>query len=81
MTSEAGANVMAHLRELIANQSLVGTTVESGHVLKSCDDFKYVDVTNDEVTEKQGCRFVFEDNSRIVLRLSGTGSRFFTCIG
>eukprot|EP00056_Hartaetosiga_gracilis_P014466 m.240639 g.240639 ORF g.240639 m.240639 type:complete len:553 (+) comp15636_c0_seq1:395-2053(+) len=74
VTSEAGAAVMELLRQYIADQSLVGTTFESGHVLASCDDFKYVDVTNNEVTEKQGCRFVFEDNSRIIFRLSGTGS-------
>ncbi len=50
----------------------------SGHTLASCDDFAYTDPTNGEVTAKQGIRFIFTDNSRIIFRLSGTGSR---CVG
>ncbi|CCW63347.1 unnamed protein product [Phytomonas sp. EM1] len=38
------------------------------------DNFEYSDPVDGSVTKKQGVRVVFEDNSRFVLRLSGTGS-------
>lgn len=38
------------------------------------DDFSYTDPVDGSVAEHQGIRFVFQDNSRIVFRLSGTGS-------
>nr|BAN41070.1 phosphoglucomutase, putative [Entamoeba invadens] len=46
----------------------------SGVPLKFCDDFEYRDSVDGSVTKKQGIRFVFEDGSRIIFRLSGTGS-------
>ena len=38
------------------------------------DDFRYLDPIDDSVSEKQGIRIGFEDGSRIVYRLSGTGT-------
>lgn len=38
------------------------------------DNFSYVDPVDASVTEKQGLRIVFTDSSRVVFRLSGTGS-------
>ena len=35
--------------------------------------FEYVDPVDGSVSKRQGLRFIFEDNSRIVFRLSGTG--------
>nr|BAS69676.1 phosphoglucomutase [Entamoeba nuttalli] len=46
----------------------------NGVPLKFCDDFEYHDSVDGSVTSKQGIRFVFEDGSRIIFRLSGTGS-------
>jgi len=46
----------------------------NGVPLKFCDDFEYKDPVDGSVTSKQGIRFVFEDGSRIIFRLSGTGS-------
>ena len=37
------------------------------------DMFEYTDPVDGSVSKKQGLRFIFEDNSRIVFRLSGTG--------
>jgi len=45
-----------------------------GVELKFCDDFEYHDSVDGSVTSKQGIRFVFNDGSRIIFRLSGTGS-------
>ena len=37
------------------------------------DMFEYVDPVDGSISKKQGLRFIFEDNSRIIFRLSGTG--------
>ncbi len=39
------------------------------------DDFRYVDSIDGSVSEKQGIRIGFTDGSRIVVRLSGTGTQ------
>jgi phosphoglucomutase len=39
-----------------------------------CDDFAYTDPIDGSRSEHQGLRIVFEDGSRIVYRLSGTGT-------
>jgi phosphoglucomutase len=45
-----------------------------GFDVERCDDFEYVDPVDGSVTVKQGIRFIFTDGSRIIFRLSGTGS-------
>lgn len=42
--------------------------------LNQCDDFCYTDPVDGSVTEQQGIRLLFADGSRIVYRLSGTGT-------
>ena len=42
--------------------------------VKTADDFAYHDSVDGSVTEKQGIRIVFDDGSRVVFRLSGTGT-------
>lgn len=42
--------------------------------LQRCDEFEYTDPVDGSVSSHQGMRFVFEDGSRIIFRLSGTGS-------
>ena len=37
------------------------------------DMFEYIDPVDGSISKKQGLRFIFEDNSRIIFRLSGTG--------
>lgn len=44
------------------------------HTIASADDFTYTDPIDQSVSEKQGIRIIFEDGSRIVFRLSGTGT-------
>eukprot|EP00439_Symbiodinium_sp_Y106_P053021 s2973_g7.t1 len=41
--------------------------------IKINDMFEYTDPVDGSVSKRQGLRFIFEDNSRIVFRLSGTG--------
>jgi phosphoglucomutase len=40
----------------------------------SADDFSYKDPVDASVTKNQGVRIIFTDGSRIVYRLSGTGT-------
>ncbi|XP_038685927.1 phosphoglucomutase, chloroplastic isoform X1 [Tripterygium wilfordii] len=68
-----GANQMIeYLRELIS-QSKTGDKY-GNYVLQFADDFTYTDPVDGSVVSKQGVRFVFTDGSRIIFRLSGTGS-------
>merc|ERR1712087_1081043 len=51
---------------------LVGKTYD-GMTMKINDMFEYTDPIDGSVSKNQGIRFIFEDNSRIIFRLSGTG--------
>jgi len=42
--------------------------------VKQCDDFSYTDPVDGSVSSGQGVRIIFTDGSRIVFRLSGTGT-------
>ena len=42
--------------------------------VKSADEFEYTDPVDGSFSQHQGIRFLFEDGSRIIFRLSGTGS-------
>lgn len=63
---------MTHVREVIA-ASPPGTKF-GNFELAMADDFEYTDPIDGSVAKKQGLRFVFTDGSRIIFRLSGTGS-------
>lgn len=70
--STAAAKVMDHVRQVISNSS-PGTKLGSFE-LAQADDFSYTDPIDGSVAAKQGLRLVFTDGSRIIFRLSGTGS-------
>ncbi len=63
--------MMAALRGALAG--LPGMVVE-GMKVSAADDFAYTDPVDGSVSQKQGVRVMFEDGSRIVYRLSGTGT-------
>ncbi|KAL9112168.1 MAG: hypothetical protein Q9227_003545 [Pyrenula ochraceoflavens] len=71
-----GANEMVkHLTALITppkKDSFVGSTI-SGRKVVDAGDFAYTDLDG-SVSKNQGIYFKFDDGSRIVVRLSGTGS-------
>merc|ERR1719313_3333497 len=52
--------------------TLAGQEFE-GMKMKINDVFEYTDPVDGSVSKNQGIRFIFEDNSRIIFRLSGTG--------
>jgi phosphoglucomutase len=69
--SAAAEGVMARLRSLLP--SLPGMELD-GHSVALADDFVYTDPVDQSVATKQGIRIIMSDGSRIVFRLSGTGT-------
>ena len=53
--------------------TLPGTTV-AGLKVATADDFAYLDPVDGSTSSNQGIRILFEGGSRIVFRLSGTGT-------
>jgi len=69
--NDAANGVMKLLHDSFA--SLRGA--QFGHLqVKLCDDFSYTDPVDGSVSTGQGVRIIFTDDSRIVFRLSGTGT-------
>jgi phosphoglucomutase len=69
--SKGADELMNNLRQQFG--SLLGKSFGSHHV-QFCDDFSYTDPVDHSVSTSQGIRVGFEDGSRVVFRLSGTGT-------
>jgi phosphoglucomutase len=67
--SAAANGLMDHLRGLGLKGKPLGAYTVALH-----DDFAYTDPVDGSTSTKQGVRIVFTDGSRIVFRLSGTGT-------
>ena len=70
--SEAAAGLMRELKAALATlpgQAFGPLTVSHA------DSFAYTDPVDHSVSENQGIRVLFEDGSRVVFRLSGTGTQ------
>ena len=68
---EAANGVIEHLRHNFS--VLVGKSF-GRYTIQECDDFSYTDSIDGSISTKQGLRVLFTDGSRIVFRLSGTGT-------
>ena len=79
--SSDGANALvAHLNEALSTKSLDGTTHTSSSTstkfkISNLYNFSYVDPIDNSVSKNQGQVILFDDGSRVVFRLSGTGSQ------
>lgn len=69
--SSAARQLMDELREQLP--ALAGGSLD-GRKIARADDFSYTDPVDGSVSDHQGIRILFEDGSRIVYRLSGTGT-------
>jgi len=69
--TEAANGLMTHLQTRLAG--LPGSTLD-GYTVDYADNFAYTDPVDGSVSENQGIRIGFTDGSRIVYRLSGTGT-------
>ncbi len=69
--TRAAAGVIEHLKQQLPQ--LEGANL-SGYRVKYADNFEYVDPVDGSQSMHQGIRVGFHDGSRIVFRLSGTGT-------
>jgi phosphoglucomutase len=71
LDATAAAETVAGLRDRVP--SLVGEPLAGSRIARA-DDFGYTDPVDGSVSQKQGIRLFLEDGSRVVFRLSGTGT-------
>ncbi|MFA6121995.1 MAG: alpha-D-glucose phosphate-specific phosphoglucomutase [Sideroxydans sp.] len=71
LPTEDANGVMTHLRDNFA--ALTGKQFGK-YTVATCDDFSYTDPVDASVSKNQGIRILFSDGSRIIFRLSGTGT-------
>ena len=70
--SDRANTLMVNLRDKVA--SIKGEAFGS-YTVDYADDFSYTDPVDNSVSQKQGIRIGFTDGSRVVFRLSGTGTQ------
>ncbi len=70
--SGAAEELMDQLRQSLG--AMVGKTF-GGYQVALADDFSYTDPIDGSTAENQGIRIVFGDGSRLIYRLSGTGTQ------
>lgn len=68
---DAANAVIHHLRDNFT--AMTGKTFGQ-YAIQTCDDFSYTDSIDGSISSQQGLRILFTDGSRIVFRLSGTGT-------
>lgn len=71
LPTEAADGVMQHLR---ANFTALTGKTFGPYTVQTCDDFSYTDPVDGSISKNQGTRILFSDGSRIIFRLSGTGT-------
>ncbi|XP_011498014.1 PREDICTED: phosphoglucomutase [Ceratosolen solmsi marchali] len=74
---DAANKMMKYVEELMKESDFVGrkfTSHNKTYIIKEADNYSYKDPIDGSVASKQGLRILFEDSSRIIFRLSGTGS-------
>jgi phosphoglucomutase len=72
IASEAAHGLYNRIKEM--QPSLVGQAF-AGRSIATADDFAYTDPVDGSLTSGQGLRLLLDDGSRVVLRLSGTGTQ------
>ena len=72
VASEAAHGLFDRLEGMLP--SLVGQTF-AGRSISEADNFSYTDPVDGSVSKGQGLRILLEDGSRVVVRLSGTGTK------
>ena len=71
LSLDAANGVIDHLRD---NFTAMTGKDFGRYTIQTCDDFSYTDSIDGSISTKQGLRILFTDGSRIVFRLSGTGT-------
>ncbi|DAZ94300.1 TPA: hypothetical protein N0F65_012069 [Lagenidium giganteum] len=60
------------IAKMVKFEGVAGKEI-NGFKIKIADEFEYLDPVDGSVSSHQGVRYIFEDGSRVVFRLSGTG--------
>ncbi len=69
--TDAANGVMAHIKSQFTS---LPAQKFGKYTVSTCDDFSYTDPIDGSISTGQGIRILFADGSRIVFRLSGTGT-------
>ncbi|CAK6978382.1 phosphoglucomutase-1 [Scomber scombrus] len=75
--SDAANKMIKHLETIMFDPAFKGKKLSSGektYEVAISDNFAYTDPVDASVSKNQGLRIIFTDGSRIIFRLSGTGS-------
>ena len=72
VASEAAHGLYDRLESMLP--SLVGKSF-AGRLISKADNFSYTDPVDGSVTTGQGLRILLDDGSRVMVRLSGTGTK------
>ncbi|XP_051997038.1 phosphoglucomutase-1-like [Xyrauchen texanus] len=75
--SDAANKMIAHLQTTMSDKAFKGQKFSSGektYEVEKADNYEYTDPVDGSVSKGQGLRIIFSDGSRIIFRLSGTGS-------
>ncbi|TYJ58427.1 hypothetical protein B9479_000973 [Cryptococcus floricola] len=77
--SEGAEKLVSHIRDTFAAPGFVGsslkaTSSDASFKVAEADDFSYTDPIDGSVSKNQGLYIKFADGSRVIFRLSGTGS-------
>ena len=72
VASEAAHGLYDRLEAMLP--SLIGQSF-AGRSISAADNFSYTDPVDQSITKGQGLRILLDDGSRVVLRLSGTGTK------
>jgi phosphoglucomutase len=80
VSSEGAQALVSHLNTARESQSLINATYTSSFTstkftISRLYDFDYTDPIDESVSKNQGQVILFDDGSRVVFRLSGTGSQ------
>jgi phosphoglucomutase len=70
----APERAQALMRELRAALPYLAGQTLAGQTVALADDFAYTDPVDGSVSQQQGVRVILQDGSRLVFRLSGTGT-------
>ena len=71
INTDVAENLIENLRTI---SSSLSAKEYGDYKVELCDDFSYIDPVDNSMTKNQGIRILFDDESRIVFRLSGTGT-------
>ncbi|WP_414477812.1 alpha-D-glucose phosphate-specific phosphoglucomutase [Prochlorococcus sp. MIT 1223] len=72
ISSDVANQLYLRLEKLLPK--LIGQTF-AGRQINVADNFSYIDPIDNSITKNQGLRILLNDGSRVIIRLSGTGTK------